>query len=66
MRPGNGYEGLLAILVLYYGAIPFVLAVLAMWSSIWNGNATRLRVFAAWLGVLTAASIAIYFTAVRA
>ena len=66
VRPGNGYEGLLAFLVLYYGAIPFALAVLAMWSSIWNGNATRFRVFAAWLGILTAASIAIYFIAVRA
>ena len=66
VRPKAGYEGLIAFVVLKYGAIPFILVVLCVWSSILRGNATRLRVFAAWFGTLTAASIvATFFIAVR-
>lgn len=61
VRPKTGYEGLIAFVVLYYGAVPFVLVVLGLWASVVNHNATRLRVFAAWLGTLTAASILAMF-----
>ena len=56
VRPKAGYEGLFAFVVLYFGAIPFILTLLGVWASVWSGNTTRFRLFAAWLGTLVAAS----------
>ena len=48
--PGAGYEVLLGFVILYYGALPFGVALLAVWASLAAGNVTRLRAFAAVFG----------------
>lgn len=52
MRPNAGYEVLLGAIVLYYGTVPFVIAMLCLGGSIAGGNATPFRVFAACFGGL--------------
>jgi hypothetical protein len=48
--PGAGYEVLLGMLILYYGALPFGAALLAVCASLAAGRVTRLRAFAAVFG----------------
>lgn len=57
VKPGSGYEVLIGIIALYYGAIPFFIALICVTISILSGNATRFRTFAAWFGGLAFVSV---------
>jgi hypothetical protein len=64
LQPGASAGWLLAVVVVYYGCVPFFIALAAVFGSLLSGNVTRLRAFAATFGlsvsVLTWVTFAFY------
>ena len=51
LQPGASAGWMLALVVVYYGCVPFFIALAAVFGSLLSGNVTRLRGFAAAFGL---------------